>query len=64
MHPRRYGVPILGLLLLTVCVQGRVSAAAIDVLGVFEDYLKIVLRCGRTLRGPSPRSSSFWAALT
>lgn len=44
MHPRRYGVPILGLLLLTVCVQGRVSAAAIDVLGIFEDYLKIVLR--------------------
>jgi hypothetical protein len=44
MHPRRYGVPILGLLLLTVCVQGRVSAADTPSQGDLQPTMRAIFQ--------------------
>ena len=44
MHPRRYGVPILNLLLLTVCLQGRVSAADAPTQGDLQPTMRTIFQ--------------------
>jgi hypothetical protein len=44
MHSRRYGVPLLGLLLLIVCVQGRVSAADTPLQGDLQPTMRAIFQ--------------------
>jgi hypothetical protein len=44
MHPRQYGVPFLGLLLLTVYLQGRVSAADAPTQGDLQPTMRAIFQ--------------------